>query len=290
MRARQLLSRKIECVHNPQFDLPNADQWILEDPPDPPDAKPQPKRPRVPKDLPPYLAWLYEQPLLTPVQERSLFLKYNFLKYRADQFRQDFDLNRVRASRLRRVEQLLVQADAVKNQIIRANLRLVVSIAKKHLNGPQTLFELISDGNVSLMRAIEKFDCGRGFKFSTYASWAIMKNFARSVPRERYLLDRFITGVDGVAELAASAKTYDPRATTLGELRESLEVVLAQLAPRERVIITQHFGLGERNRASTLAQLSRDLGISKERVRQIEHRAMEKLRTMLRPVQADLLR
>ena len=116
------------------------------------------------------------------------------------------------------VERLLVQADAVKNQITRANLRLVVSIAKKHLAGPQTLFELISNGNVSLMRAIEKFDCARGFKFSTYASWAIMKNFARSVPRERYLLDRFVTGVDEVAELAASARTYDPRATTLAEL------------------------------------------------------------------------
>jgi len=291
MRARQLLGRKIEYVYNPQFDLPNAEDWILEDPPDPPGDKAAPKPPRIPKDLPPYLAWLYRLPLLTPVQERSLFLKYNFLKYRADRLRQGFDLNRVRAGRLRKVEQLLVQADAVKNQIIRANLRLVVSIAKKHLNsGPQGLFELISDGNVSLMRAIEKFDCSRGFKFSTYASWAIMKNFARSVPRERYLLDRFVTGVDGVADLAASAKAYDPRATTLGEIRESLEVVLAQLSPRERVIITQHFGLGEHTRTATLEQLSKDLGISKERVRQIEHRAMEKLRTMLQPVQADLMR
>ena len=291
MRARQLLGRKIEFVYNPQFDLAHADDWILQDPPEPDGTKAPPKRPRVPSDLPPYLAWLYRQALLTPVQERSLFLKYNFLKYRADQRRRELDPNRARAGRLRRVEQLLVQADAVKNQIIRANLRLVVSIAKKHLNsGPQGLFELISDGNVSLMRAIEKFDCSRGFKFSTYASWAIMKNFARSVPRERYLLDRFITGVEGVADLAANAKTYDPRATTLGELRESLEAVLAQLSPRERVIITQHFGLGERNESATLEQLSRELGISKERVRQIEHRAMEKLRTMLKPVQADLMR
>ncbi|HUU21470.1 MAG TPA: sigma-70 family RNA polymerase sigma factor [Phycisphaerae bacterium] len=290
MRARQLLGRRIEFVYNGQFDLPNADTWILQDPPEPAGAKPPPKQPRVPKDLPPYLAWLYAQPLLKPVQERSLFLKYNFLKYRADQLRQGFDLNRVRTGRLRKVEQRLVQADAVKNQIIRANLRLVVSIAKKHLNGPQGLFELISDGNVSLMRAIEKFDCSRGFKFSTYASWAIMKNFARSVPRERYLLDRFITGVEGVADLAATAKSYDPHATTLGELRESLEAVLAQLSPRERVIITQHFGLGEQNHTATLEQLSRELGISKERVRQIEHRAMEKLRTMLKPVQAELMR
>ena len=60
---------------------------------------------------------------------------------------------------------------------MRANLRLVVSIAKRYVNGPDRLFELISDGNMSLMRAVEKFDFARGSKFSTYASWAIMKNF-----------------------------------------------------------------------------------------------------------------
>jgi RNA polymerase sigma factor (sigma-70 family) len=77
---------------------------------------------------------------------------------------------------------------------------------------------------------------------------------------------------------------------TLAELRESLEVVLAQLSPRERAIIVQHFGLGEGAQAQTLAQLSQNLGISKERVRQIEHKAIVKLRTMLEPVQMDLLR
>ncbi|KKK85486.1 hypothetical protein LCGC14_2772810, partial [marine sediment metagenome] len=289
MRARQLLSRKIDYVDNEQFVMAGAEKWILKDPAETPGDKTKKKSPRPPKDLPPYLQSLYSQALLTPVQERSLFLKYNFLKYCADKLRMGLDLNRVRAETLRKIERRLVQADAVKNQIIRANLRLVVSIAKKHLRGPQSLFELVSDGNISLMRAIEKFDCARGFKFSTYASWAIMKNFARSVPRERYLLDRFITGVDEVAELAASARTYDPRATTLAELRESLEVVMAQLSPRERAIITEHFGLGDAEVSRTLAQLSQRLGISKERVRQIEHRAMEKLRKMLQPVQSDLL-
>ena len=290
MRARRLLERKIEYVYNPQFDLRDAEKWILQDPPEPEEPSVRPRPVRIPKDLPPYLRRLYEVPLLSPVQERSLFLKYNFLKYKADQLRQQLDLNNLRASQLRKIEQLLVQADAVKNQIIRANLRLVVSIAKKHLHGPQNLFELISDGNISLMRAIEKFDCSRGYKFSTYASWAIMKNFARSVPRERYLLDRFVTGVEEVAELAACARSYDPRATTLAELRESLEVVLAQLSSRERTIIVRHFGLGEGRMPETLEQLSQSLGISKERVRQIERKAMTKLRDMLKPVQADLLR
>ena len=64
----------------------------------------------------------------------------------------------------------------MKNQIIRSNLRLVVSIAKRHVGPSNNFFELVSDGNMSLIRAVEKFDYSRGNKFSTYASWAIMKN------------------------------------------------------------------------------------------------------------------
>ena len=82
---------------------------------------------------------------------------------------------------------------ATKNQIIRSNLRLVVSIAKRHVGPADNFFELVSDGNMSLMRAVEKFDYARGNKFSTYASWAIMKNFARTIPDEHRYHDRFRT-------------------------------------------------------------------------------------------------
>jgi len=291
MRARHLLSRKIEYVHNPQFDLPGAEETLCADEPPPADAKaPARSRRQAPSDLPAYLKALYDVPLLTREQERHLFRQYNYLKHRADQLRRDVDLNRVRSAVLRRIERLLVQADAIKGRIIRANLRLVVSIAKKHLHGPQGLFELISDGNVSLMRAVEKFDYSRGFKFSTYASWAIMKNFARSVPKERYLLDRFRTGTEEIVDLAAGLRTYDPRATSLAELREVLDVVLAQLSSRERSIIVGHYGLMETRQPQTLEQMSQRLGISKERVRQIERKAMKKLHTLLEPGHADLMR
>ncbi len=289
MRARHLLERKIDYIYNPQFDLPGADELVLTEPPsETSDGKP--KHPRVPKDLPPYLASLYEIPLLTTKQERWTFRKYNYLKYRADRLRKELDLNHIRAAALGRIERLLAQVEVVKNGIIRANLRLVVSIARKHLSGPQTLLELVSDGNVSLMRAVEKFDYSRGFKFSTYASWAIMKNFARSVPKERYLLDRFVTGAEEVLDLVGPLERYDPHATSLSELRESLEVVLAQLSARERSIVVGHFGLDSAGRTQTLEQISRRMGISKERVRQIERRAMEKLRSMLKPIGADLMR
>jgi RNA polymerase sigma factor (sigma-70 family) len=182
------------------------------------------------------------------------------------------------------VEALLVQANAMKNQLTRANLRLVVSIARKHVtSGPQNLFELISDGNISLMRAVEKFDYARGYKFSTYASWAIMKNFARSVPRERYRLGRFVTGQEETLDIAAGLASYDPNEVSIPEIRESLDSVLAQLSPRERTILVDHYGLDDNGKTATLEQLGKKFGISKERVRQIEINALKKLRVLLHP-------
>ncbi len=293
MRAQRLLERPIRYVHNPQFDLPNADEQIINSAADAGFAdghtSDELAHAEMPKNLPPYLKTLYEVPLLSAAQERDLFRLYNYLKYKADKLRGKLDLNRIRTTQLREIEQLLLQANVAKNKMVRANLRLVVSIAKKHVGGVQNLFELISDGNVSLMMAVEKFDYSRGNRFSTYASWAIIRNFARSVPRERYQLDRFATGHDGILDVAAGMQTYDPNDVNPSELRESIDVVLAQLNPRERAVLIEHYGLDERNTPFTFDQLGRHMGISKERVRQIEIQALKKLRSILRPKRADLM-
>ncbi len=293
MRARQLLHRPVEYIYNPQFDLPNADELFLSDSTGLAEKHEAARRAafagRPPDDLPPYLRSLYEVPLLDAEEEKRLFARYNYLKYKADRLRRHIDLRRVQTGQLKRIESLLVQATVAKNRLIRANLRLVVSIAKKHLGGPQSLFELISDGNLSLMRAVEKFDVSRGTRFSTYASWAIMRSFARSVPRERYLLDRFTTGQEDLLDIAAGLRAYEADELRLPELRESLDVVLAQLSPLERSILVQHYGLDRPGDTKTLDQLGRRLGVSKERVRQIELAALRKLRKILYPQQADLL-
>jgi len=286
VRARQLLKRPISYVPSEEFEQLGIEEVIMASPAQPAPAK-QPHRP--PQDLPPYLRALYAVPLLTPEKERELFRRYNYLKYTADELRKEIDPNRILTRQLKKIETLVLRANAVKNQIIRANLRLVVSIAKKHVSGPQTLFELISDGNVSLMRAVEKFDYARGFRFSTYASWAIMRNYARSVPRERYQLDRFATGHEEILDIAAALQTYDPNEVNVSELRESIDVVLAQLTPTERSILTGHYGLDDGQDTNTLEKLAQRLGLSKERGRQIEIHALEKLRHMLAPDKAALL-
>ena len=290
MRARQLIEQPVNYIYNPQFDLPNADDVILAEPagiaPDaqrPPVSRPAPASPATLADAGAYFQTLYGVPLLTAQQERDLFRRYNYVKYKADKLRRQIDLNHVHIWQLNQITSLLLTANGIKNHIIRANLRLVVSIAKKHLGGAQSILELISDGNVSLMKAVEKFDYFRGYRFSTYASWAIMRNFARSVPHENYQLDRFATGNEDILDLAQGLRVYDPQELSLPELRESIDSMLSKLSPRERAILIDHYGLDSQGQVQTFEQLGQRLGISKERVRQIEARALSKLRTIAGP-------
>src|SRR4028118_2150323 len=129
-----------------------------------------------------------------------LFRKMNYLKHQANKCREKVDPSRAKTSELDAIERLQEESLAVKNQIIRSNLRLVVSIAKRHVGPSNNFFELVSDGNMSLIRAAAKLGYARGNKFSTYASWAIMKNFARTIPEENYRRDRFVTGHEGLFE------------------------------------------------------------------------------------------
>src|SRR4051794_9707721 len=287
MRARRILSIKLEYMPHPSFEQPGARAQILGPLPVPADGK-GPRRTKPPKGLPPYLADLYENPLLSRDQEAHLFRKMNYLKYRANQLREKIDPARARTAELDEVERLQEEALAVKTQISRANLRLVVSIATRHLGPSNNFFELVSAGNMSLIRAVEKFDYARGNKFSTYASWAIMKNFARTIPEENYRRDRFVTGHEEMFEAAADNRTDEHEyESALKRMQEAVKGMLGRLDDRERRIIVSRYGL---NGASeqTLEQLGRELGITKERVRQIESRAQDKLRRIAGEEKLDL--
>ena len=286
-RARQILREPIDYIPSPEFERPDAEERILGNH-EAEEGLPEAKRRQAspPKGLPVYLKSLYKTPLLSKQEERDLFRRYNYLKYKASGLRE-----RLRASRFPRVaqvegiERLLDEAQEVKNRIIQANLRLVVNIAKRHI-GPQTnLFELISDGNVSLIRAVEKFDYTRGFKFSTYASWAIMKNFARSVPRQGVRRERFQTGREELLETSRDLRFEgeEPYQEPDFSVRQSIERVLGRLDPREREIVMRRFGLGDTPGPQTVEEVGLHFGVTKERIRQIETRALNKLRGLLKP-------
>jgi RNA polymerase primary sigma factor len=277
MRARRVLELKIESMPNESFDNPKAAAQILAPVPKAVDGKAT-RKIKPPEGVPPYLASLYDVPLLSREQEAHLFRKMNYLKYRALKLRDNLDPARATSTVLDEIDRLMEEALAVKNQIIRANLRLVVSIAKKHVGRADNFFELVSDGNMSLIRAVEKFDFARGNKFSTYASWAIMKNFIRSIPIENHRRDRFVTGHDDLFEAAADNRSDEHEYESAHKrMRDAVKGLLGRLDDRERRIIVSRFGLDGASE-QTLESLGKELGVTKERVRQLEARAQNKLR------------
>ncbi|MDG3007071.1 sigma-70 family RNA polymerase sigma factor [Paludisphaera mucosa] len=287
VRAQRILETKLEFIGNESFDDSKAKSVIMAPLPAPADGK-APRRPKAPKGLPPYLASLYEVPLLDREQEAHLFRQMNYLKSEAVKLREKLDPAKAKTAALDKIDELQEQALAVKNQIIRANLRLVVSIAKRHVGPMNNFFELVSDGNMSLIRAVEKFDYARGNKFSTYASWAIMKNYARTIPEENYRRDRFVTGHEEMFEAAADNRIDEHEyESALKRMQEAIRGMLDRLDDREKMIITSRFGLGGASER-TLEQLGRELGITKERVRQIESRGVDKLRRIAGEQKLDL--
>src|SRR4051794_22816052 len=116
------------------------------------------------------MAHLYEWPLLNKEQEQHPFRKMNYLKHPLHKLQQGMDPTRARVAELRQVEELQEGVNAVRDVLISCNQRLVYAQAKQRLGPGESIDDLVSDGNLSLMRAVEKFDYGRGNKFSTYAT------------------------------------------------------------------------------------------------------------------------
>ncbi len=279
-RARRIGELSLEYIPNPQFEAWSRDRKTEIEVLGPmPENSPPAVKARMPADLSPYVASLYEVPLLTREQEIHLFRKLNYLKYKADGLRAKLDPERPQKRLLSRIEFLGHEIIVTRNLIICANLRLVVSIAKRHIGSGQNFFELVSDGNVSLMRAVERFDYSLGNRFSTYATWAIINNFARTIPESLRQRSRFRTDSCELFTATPEVSSNQHELEAAQYVRErALDGILRRLDPREREIIVCRFGLRRGDEPQTLQEVGNSMGVSKERIRQIEARALSKLR------------
>ncbi|QEG37598.1 sigma-70 family RNA polymerase sigma factor [Bythopirellula goksoeyrii] len=232
-------------------------------------------------DLPAHLKRMCNCDLLTPDQERALFREMNLLKYRANLMRTRIDLDQIEATVLDTLESLLAQSQQIRDHLIKANMRLVMSIVKKFVTPQHSFDDLLSEGVLTLMKAVEKFDFDRGFRFSTYAYRSIMRHVYRTVSLAQVEEATFTRGAEEWAFEAGKTQSGSSMSEQVwSNLRVLMTTLLDQLDRRERFIIRSRYALGSHRKVRTFQYLADKLGVSKERVRQLESRAVSKLQTL----------
>ena len=225
---------------------------------------------------------------LAPDQEQRLFRQYNFLKLLLAKARDELSPSDLTPAAIERISRLHGAAVAVRNCLVVANLRLVVYLSSRHVAPGRPLDDLVSDGTVSLMQAVERFDFTRGVRFSTYASWAIRKNFAKSIPHEIHVRGAAMTGAQELIDQHPDGKVVPPEQRELRQvLHSTVASLLVELSPREREIVVARFGIGRE--PETLEQIGQRFHVTRERVRQIEARALHKLAAVADPRLIDVL-
>ncbi len=224
---------------------------------------------------------------LTTGQEQLLFQRFNFARCKVYRILKDNKGKSLAPDEMRSLMVWFKIANAARAQIVQANLPLVLAMAKRTKLTGVDYAELISEGNMALLRSVDKFDCSRGFKFSTYGCRAILKSFSRVAIRSSRYRSRFPTEFDPAMEKSdfIEQKRQGVEDGCVDELRSILTENLADLSEVEKKVIRARFALdaadSEQARPMTLEQVGEIIGVTKERVRQIQNKALEKLRQTL---------
>jgi len=221
--------------------------------------------------------------VLRTADEVQLFLQYNYARYRLAQLALK-QRNRASQARAAEMYRWYQKAMKIRNDLTGANLALVVAMAKRTRIPHVDFSELVSEGNMALLRSIEKFDVSRGYKFSTYACRAILKSFNRLATRSGRYYQRFGIEFDQSMEPDnyVDEKHRAVRGGALSRLHRILVRNHAELTATEQTVINHRFALTEGSKKKTLSQIGKEMGVSKERIRQIQRSALAKLRRAFR--------
>jgi RNA polymerase sigma factor (sigma-70 family) len=290
---REVMAEPMDFIDSEAFYEPDAEKRIYEDAP--PIEKPDVAwyRPLM-DDLTPtkhQSTRTTGSVLLTAAEERVLFLQYNYARHRVRAIQEEIGLNDPTPEQAREMLKWNHIATQYREQIAETNLALVLAMAKRTRMSEVDFADLVSEGNMALLRSVDKFDCGRGFKFSTYACRAILKAFSRQGMKLSKYRQRFPTDFDPAMEKSDHLETL--RAThekeTADEVKHIVMTNEADLTDVEKTVIHHRFGLNKKDQtpALTLEQVGQIIGVTKERVRQIQNKALEKIRLTLEETQKE---
>jgi RNA polymerase primary sigma factor len=283
---KRLLCETAECVFDSLFQLPEAEQRVLGPLPG---ARETSRRSRLDNDDSGVDLLRASTPTLTAEQERHMFLRLNYCRYRVMRVLRRFRDKRLSAAATRELLKWDTAALQTRSDIVRANVPLVLAMAKRTRITGVDFADLISEGNLALLRSVAKFDCSRGYKFSTYACRAILKSFSRVAVRAARYRGHFPTEFDPTLEKSdhVEQKRRNVEGDCVDELKTILGDNLAQLSDVEQCVIRARFALDEERgaheapRVKTLEQVGEMIGVTKERVRQIQNKALGKLKVAL---------
>lgn len=221
-------------------------------------------------------------------REQFLFLRLNYCRQRIYQLLAAYAGRRLGEDALRELLHWERLVHETRGEVVRENVPLVLAMARRTRIPGLDITDLISDGNLALLRAVHKFDCARGYKFSTYACRAILKSFSRVATRTARYRGHFPT--EYAPSLDKSTVLEQTREAAERDCVSELKAIVggntAHLSDVERKVIAARFALEPggsalEQRAQTLEQVGALIGVTKERVRQIQNKALLKLREAL---------
>ena len=288
---RQILSKEQDYIHSDVFLQDDAEQVIYDNAPD------------IEK---PNTDWYHpvmddlsggarvrtsssSQLLLTAAQERVLFLQFNYARFRILGIQKEIwatDDRQPTDDQARELLKWKAVAARMREQIANTNLALVLAMAKRTRMSEVDFAEMVSEGNMALLRAVDKFDAERGFKFSTYACRAILKAFSRQGIKQTKYRQRFPAEFDPKLQRSDYLQTRRQQHVQ-DDAQDVLQIVKdnkADLSEIELTVLDHRFGIEHpliNNKPMTLEQIGKVIGVTKERVRQIQNKALVKIREEL---------
>jgi len=222
--------------------------------------------------------------LMKAPEERLMFLRFNYCKKRLSALQKQIDPATLTLAQAQQFLDWHRKFEHFREYLVRTNLALVLAMAKRTRLGDIDFAEVVSEGNMALLRAVDKFSIDRGFKFSTYACRAILKAFSRTAMKASKHRTRFPVEFEPDMEQSdwADRRRDQIEDDCIDELKAIVDRNLADLSSVEQTVIRRRFNWQQNEESGlTLEEVGKIIGVTKERVRQIQNKALAKIRSVM---------